>query len=481
MLINEVPNRRYPVFKGTFGKLTAHEFKLPVFYVLLHIPLGLLLYRSSFLALLYPASVFCYGLYCGINKKERLEKVAYVGAYLVGAEVLWRMAESSIFWEFGKYGTAAIMIVALIQRGCWRIPKLPLIYFALLLPSVLLTLMNNSLSEARGKISFNLSGPFSLFVSCWFFSHVIVGRQQIKKILVTLTIPIVSVAVTTLFYTVTTPVINFTTESNHALSGGFGPNQVSSALGLGAFACMACFIVFRNEFRYSVYFGLFAVFFATQSVMTFSRGGIYTAIGGIIFVAIFQMRKLTVTVKRLIPILGLGLIFLAFIFPFMDNFTGGKLKSRFEDSGTTNRTAIMATDLAMFLQSPILGNGVGEAKDIRHQATGFESASHTEFTRIISEHGSFGIIALLALGLATLHNLQRQKMAFAKALFAGAIAFSTLSMLNSGMRLATPAFLWGLSFIVVSMPQRNRRRQRPMPLNRKRREFRREDLNGPRD
>jgi O-Antigen ligase len=440
-----------------FKKISANKklqgFKLPIGMILLHIPLGLLLYRSSALALIYPTIVFFIGVYWASNKREKIEKVAYVAAYLVGAEVMWRMASSSIFWEFGKYGTAIVMIVSLVQRCYTKIPTLPLLYIAFLLPSCLLTLGNNDLTEARGKISFNLSGPFALFVCCWFFSYVRVNWLELKNILVVLTIPIISIAVTTLFYTVTTPDIQFTNESNHALSGGFGPNQVSSMLGLGSFACIACFLSFKNDFRYLVYFGIFAVFFAAQSVMTFSRGGMYTAMGAALIVAIFQMQNLGKTIKRLIPIIGLGFLFLVFIFPFMNAFTGGKLLERFEDKGTTNRTEIIGSDFLMFSQNPIFGTGVGESKDIRQKLLGFESASHTEFSRIISEHGSLGILALIALAGATVYNMKRQKLGFAKALVAGAIAWSGLFMLNAGMRLAAPAFLLGLSFITVSVPR----------------------------
>lgn len=432
------------------------EFELPILFMVAHIPLGLLLYSSSALAFLYPVIAFFTGLYWASQKNERIEKVAYAAAYLVGAEVMWRMAESSIFWEFGKYGTSLIMIVALVQRKYWKIPKLPLFYFIFLLPAGLITILGSSLSDARGKISFNLSGPFALFICCWFFSHVKVNWLQLRKILLTLTIPIISVGVTTLFYTVTTTNIQFTTESNHALSGGFGPNQVSSALGLGSFMCMTCFLLFKNDFKYLVYFGIFAVFFAAQSIMTFSRGGMYAAVGAALIVAFFQMRHLGKTVKRLIPVIGLGLIFLVFIFPYMNDFTGGKLQERFEDKGTTNRAEIVNSDLILFLENPIFGTGIGESKDIRQKILGFESASHTEFSRIVSEHGSFGLLSLLALTIVTVYNLKRQKISFGKALVGGVVAWSGLFMLNAGMRLAAPSFLWGLSCIIIMSPQLKR-------------------------
>lgn len=470
-----IPQRR-KLFshKEMMAKKLSREFGLPLRLIALHLPLGILLYRSSALALIYPLIVFFLGLYWASRPQEKTIKVAYAAAYLVGAEVLWRMAESSIYWEFGKYGMSLIMIVALVQRGYRKIPKLPLLYFVCLLPSALLTIFNNSLSDARGKISFNLSGPLALFVCCWFFSYVRVNWLRLKKILITLTVPIISVAVVTLFYTITTQNIQFTSESNHALSGGFGPNQVSSILGLGVFACLVCFLLFANDVKYKIYIAALTVFFAAQSVMTFSRGGMYAAAGATLVVVLFHMRNLNKNVKRLLPIAALVLFFLIFIFPYMNAFTGGKLKERFEDSGTTNRTEIVESDVILFLKNPIFGTGVGESKDIRQKIIGFESASHTEFSRIISEHGSFGVLSLLALGLAAFYNLKKQRSSLGKALIAGALAWSGLFMLNAGMRLAAPAFIWGLSFITlidatqISEMRRQRRRRQQFAERRRR-------------
>lgn len=442
----------------------AVEEKLPLLLVLAHIPLGPLLYNASILALAYPVIACAVGLYWASRRTEPLIKVAYACAYLIGAEVLWRMAGSTIFWEFGKYGIVLMMIVALAKRKLWNIPSLPMIYFVLLLPAVHITFLNHYFDHARQTVSFNLSGPFALFVSCWFFSHVTVKMELVKKMLITLTIPIISVAVTTLFYTVTTPDIQFNTESNSSLSGGFGPNQVSSILGLGSFMCMACFLVFRNDFRYSVYLGILAVFFATQSVMTFSRGGMYAAVGAALVVAFFQINQLGKTVRRLLPIVACGLLFVVFLFPYMNDFTGGKLLERFEERGTTNRTEIIESDLMIFFDYPVFGVGVGEAQMVRWRYVGLISSSHTEFSRIISEHGSFGILALLCLVASAAFSLMRQRLSFGRALVAGALAWSGLFMMNAGMRLAAPSFIWGLSYITIAVPARRRplrRRTRP--------------------
>ncbi len=450
-------NKHLDYSKDTFVQ-TTQEYKLPLLLIFLHIPLGVLLYQSSALALLYPIVIFFFGLYYAFRKHEKLEYVAGVVGYFIGVEVLWRMAQSSIFWEFGKYGAATIMIVALIQRGYWKIPTLPLFYLVFLIPACLLTVMSNSLYVARSQLSFNMSGPFLLFISCWFFSYLKVNSVQLKKLLLTLAIPLLSIAVTTLFYTVTTQDIEFTNESNFMTSGGFGPNQVSTMLGLGIFICLVCFLIFRNNLKVAIYLGVLSILFAVQSVMTFSRSGIYIALGASLVVIIFQMRNLSQNAKRVLPILGLSLIFLLWVFPYFNDFTGGKLQERFEDTETTNRAEIIEVDYQVFLENPILGVGVGEANFLRREILGFNAVSHTEFARLISEHGILGVFSMIALAIGVLHNFKRQNLSIGKAFVGGVIVWSTLYMLTSGMRLAIPAFIWGLSYmtIEVSYVRKNR-------------------------
>lgn len=327
---------------------TVRRFKLPLLLSAAHIPLGILLYNFSILNFLHPAFIFLLGIYYAVRKQEKLERVAYVAAYLVGSEVLWRMAKSSIPWEFGKYGLAMIMIIAIIRRGYWKIPLSALLYLILLIPACFITLIINDLGEARDKLSFNFSGPFALFISCWFFSHLKVNIPQLKKILFMIIIPLISVACVTLFYTLTVEDIQFSNNSNFATSGGFGPNQVSSMLGLGFFVCICAYVLFNNNLKDIIYLSILTFLFAAQSLLTFSRGGMYNALGALLFVILFQMTNPLQNLKRLLPILGLVIILIALIFPYLNDFTGGTLQERFENTDPTSRTEIVDEDYKIF-------------------------------------------------------------------------------------------------------------------------------------
>lgn len=445
----------------------AREFRIVLFLTLLHIPLGVLVYRLGPLALLHPIAVFSVGLYWAAQKHIKIERVALVIAYLVGMEVLWRMAQVPTFWEFGKYGSAAIAIVALVRRRHYKIPKLALIYFVVLLPACVLTLIEFDWSRSQATLSTNMSGPGFLLVCSWFFSNIRMTVAQLRQLFCAIAVPLVSVASATLFYTVTIEGIQFGSEGNLITSGGFGPNQVSAALGLGAFTALLCLIVLRNPVRYKVYFVLGAILFSAQSIMTFSRGGMYNALGAILVVSLLEFRDPIAAAKRLAPIAGIVIVFLILVFPVLNDFTDGNLQARFEDTGTTKRADIAESDLEIFWQNPVLGVGVGVAYDYRVKLLEYKAMSHTEFTRLISEHGSFGFAALLALLAMSVINVKRQNSILGRAVVAGTAAWAMLFMLNAGMRLAAPSFMLGLTFITLVARGRNEKMRHLAALDQK--------------
>jgi O-antigen ligase len=179
-------------------------------------------------------------------------------------------------------------------------------------------------------------------------------------------------------------------------------------------------------------------------------------VGALIVLAVFQARDFGQFVKRIFPVIFIGAIFLMFVFPYLNNFTGGKLEERFDSTDTTNRSSIMEMELQIFAANPVFGVGVGEAVGQRVQMSQQLAASHTEFTRLISEHGGLGVLAILSLVAASVYNLRKQTTRTGKALVAGSLVWAGLFMGNAGMRLAAPAFMWGLSFVLIVDSNRSR-------------------------
>lgn len=425
------------------------DLRLTLLVTAIHLPLGLVLYNAGSLSIIHPLLVVSFGLYLAFNRRSKYSDIALLLAYIVGVEVLWRMAKIPVFWELGKYGSVAIILVALIRRGRWEIPKVPLVYFLLLIPACILTLLNFDRYSVQGVLSFNMSGPLLLFFCSWFFYKARLGPIEFRRLLLSLIVPLLCVAFTSLFYTVSAENITFTGESNFETSGGFGPNQVSALLGLGVFAAFAGTILIKNGFGFTIFFSTSALFLAAICMLTFSRGGIYNAAAGIAVLLIFGVNDLRAAVRRIALTSAVVAVFLLLIFPAVNDYTGGALQSRFEDTGTTNRSDIALSDVLIFAENPLFGVGVGASRAYREKFIEFSAASHTELSRLIAEHGLFGIGALFALAAAVVINLRRPNSRHGKAFIAGAFAWSFFFMLNSGMRLAAPSFMWGFGFLSI--------------------------------
>jgi O-antigen ligase len=132
--------------------------------------------------------------------------------------------------------------------------------------------------------------------------------------------------------------------------------------------------------------------------------------------------------------------------------TGGTLVTRFRDLDDTHRSEIMRDDLRIFLAHPLTGVGPGEA---RHNRTGRPRMAHTEFTRLLAEHGALGLISALCLLLLGIGAVVRARGSADRALAVALVSWSCLTMLHAAMRIAAPAFAFGLAF--AFRPARPRR------------------------
>jgi O-antigen ligase len=432
--------------------------KVTLLFLAAHIPFALLIARSSVVATVHALVTLAVGLWWA-KSGRRIERVAAVGAYITGAEVLWRMNSALIFWEFGKYAVAAIFLVALVRRGRCKFPGLVLLYFLLLLPSSLIVLANREWAEARQQVSFYLSGPFALTVCACFFLQTKLSAELLQRVLVALIAPVICIATVTLFGMVTATALNFGSTSNFATSGGYGPNQVSAILGLGALVSLLLTIDDKINVYLKVIFLLGTLFLAVQSAITFSRGGIYTALFGAALAFAFLIRDSRTRLKFMTVAAVLFLVANFIVLPRLDMFTGGALSARFRNLETTGRDTLFWADLQVWREHPVLGVGPGEADGYRKAIYGdlfkYGVAAHTEFSRLLSEHGIFGLAALMAVLLASVRRLRRHRSHKAKAVAAAMIGWALVFWLHMAMRLVAPCFTFGLAFAVLLLDERD--------------------------
>lgn len=376
------------------------------------------------------------------------ERVAYIVAYITGAEVLWRMTQAQIFWEFGKYSVVIILLVSVLRQGQFRGSMLPLLYFTLLLPSTVMPMANTSAEDLRAHLSFNLSGPLALMICVWYFSQTRLSAMSIKNILLILIAPIIGVGTVALLSITSSSAIRFNSESNYLTSGGFGPNQVSAILGLGALTIFIYLLIEKRGWWLKALLFAAMAAMAAQSALTFSRTGLYNA-GISAVAATFYLARDGRTRLKILGVIVIGFLVANYLLlPKLDEFTSGALLTRFRNTSLTGRDTIIRADLQIWSDNPVFGVGPGQATTLRAESYR-ESSAHTEFSRLVAEHGIFGFLAFLLLIFIGFQNLRRESALHTKAAIVALTCWSFGFMMVTAMRLVAPAALLGLGAITL--------------------------------
>ena len=373
------------------------------------------------------------------------KKIIWVAAYIIGAELFWRMTGANVFWEFGKYASLVVIVIGLLRFKKWKNALLPLLYLALLLVSIPATITWFGWgTQAREAISFNFSGPLLLAFSLIFFSQVKIDLIQLKQIAWVVTIPIISVFTLAFYNTITAQGIVFTTESNFTTSGGFGPNQVSAILSLGVVMMFLIFLFEKNLQIRLIAFVIFSLLLV-QSVLTFSRGGLYNAIICIFFAMLHIIRNKRSRSRFLFLFAVLLLVSVFILYPRLDSFTNGFLTQRFTDTDLTNRGDIALGELLVWMDYPLFGTGPGVSKYMTLRYTGIYAAAHTEYTRMLSEHGVFGLLALIIMGIIIIKSYIKTPNGLFKSWVVIFLLWPLAEMTHAAMRVAAISVMLGMA------------------------------------
>lgn len=427
--------------------LTRGQLALALGLAVGHVVLAVLMRAAPQLATAHAVACLLIGLVVA-GTTRRMGNVAAVAGYIVGCEVLWRMSKATVFWEFGKYALASVMLVALVRIGARRNRVLAIACFALLIPSVALTFVTLDLDAARQEVSFNLAGPFALTISVLFFSNIRLTASQLLTTFLALVAPVIGIGALTFLSTAAQDQIEFVNAANNVTSGGYGPNQVSAMLGLAMMFLFLLLLVERKlPWSQRVPLFVLAAALATQAALTFARGGIVLAFAGTAAAMFVLLRgnrrgRATVVVVAIISIL-LGKYVIE---PRLDELTGGELSQRYSNTKSSGRDLFIISELALFEEHPILGVGPGIGMRERQDRGLFYGASHTEYTRVLAEHGIFGVGSLVCFFALCARAVRKARDTRAKALAAAMVIWVVLFLLVYGTRLAAPAFVFGLAF-----------------------------------
>jgi hypothetical protein len=417
--------------------------------IVAHGALGAAAWTSAWASTLY-AVVTLLAAVVVVLRADGPDVVIGAVGYVAGAEALWRMTDAHVFWETGKYAVAALLVLALVRfRPGWRALMLPGLFVVLLVPGALVAIDHFGLSGAREPVSFNLAGPLAIALSLAFFGQVRVGWARFRRQLWPVVLPIVATATAVLIGTVEAGSIRFDGESNFATSGGFSPNQVAAVLGFGVLVCAVLAATEPVRPLRWLECALGGMFFA-QGLMTLSRGGIANVLVAGALALLVAVVGRSRDRGRTLLVVTVGLAAVVVIALLVDVVSGGGLRNRYENAGLTNRDSIVRHDVELFSDEPVLGVGAGVARTMRPVGIRGEAA-HTEFTRLLAEHGVFGLAALAILVVIVTSAFLRARPGKPRVLAAAFFGWATIQMGHSATRLALGAFAVGLAVAAAGL------------------------------
>lgn len=427
--------------------------------VLIHIGIALLLFYIPFLSKIYAILIAVFGTYYIIKNNNRNNEVLYVSAYLVGAEVFLRMTGGNLNNEYVKVVVSILMLIGFVLSGFSKSSIVYWFYFLLLLPAVLVTMSNQNIDlEIRKAITFNISGPVCLGLSALYCYQRQLTFSQLQNIVILFGLPIIATLVYLLLYNPSVRDVVTGTQSNFATSGGFGPNQVSTILGLGMFVFFCQFVFMsKSKIIMALNGGLFVVT-SYRAIVTFSRGGVITGLMMVVFVLIAAYLFSNSSGKRKLRwVVILSGVLALTIWSYSVIQTRGLITKRYANEDARGRVKgdrlggreqIIGTELELFKENPVVGVGIGMGKSYREEMLGQEVASHNEITRLLAEHGMFGILILLILFITPivlfLNNSQN-------IYFFSFYVFWLLTINHAAMRIAAPAFVYALALLKVQL------------------------------
>ena len=424
-----------------------------------HVIIGILIFMMPFLSKIYGYGIYIFWLWYIIKSQNKNDEVLIAAAYIVGSEVFLRMTGGNPLYEITKYGVILFLFVGMYFSGFSKGALPYWIFLILLVPGVIIsTFVLDFDTNIRKAIAFNISGPVCLAIASLYTFRKKIALAQMNTILLSLGLPIIACMVYLTLFTPNVREVITGTDSNFTTSGGYGPNQVATILGLGMFIFFSR-IILESKSTFQVILNLFiAVNITYRGMLTFSRGGMITGFLMILLLLLFLYIKSNgngkVKLNYIFAMIGLAMLC---IWGYTSFQTSGLINKRYanqdaagrvKESRFTGREEVAASEIDMFLKNPIFGVGVGKGAEVRKEETGIEVLSHDEITRMLAEHGSLGILGLMILFFTPLFLYFENKFNMFLLCF---VCFWFLTINHAAMRTAAPAFVYSLSLLNVQL------------------------------
>ncbi|ELY2018679.1 O-antigen ligase family protein, partial [Flavobacterium psychrophilum] len=307
--------------------------------ILLHIGLGILIYMASKLSIPYGLAILSVGLLTILKTQNTKNQVLYFCAYIVGSEVILRMTGGSLSYEIGKYSVILFMLMGIYFSGFSRNSFLYWIFLILLLPGVLLATVTLKLdTDIQKSIAFNISGPVCLGISALYCYQRKITLKELDNILFCMLCPIITTVTYMFLYTPSVKKIITSTQSNFETSGGFGPNQVSTIVGLGVFIMFSRLVFHSKKKQIIVLNTTLLLIMAFRGIITFSRGGMLSSA---VMIALLLLILFFVTQRaakiRLLWMVVFSFVAFLIIWSYSSSQTNGLIAKRYANEDASGR------------------------------------------------------------------------------------------------------------------------------------------------
>ena len=391
-----------------------------------------------------------------LQNKNKNNEALMAAAYVAGSEVYFRMTDGMIFYETGKYMIIIFLLVGMFFKGTSSKTVPYWLFILMMVPGILVSAINISYgAEFRKLVAFNLSGPVCLGIVAVYCYYKKIKKSDFEKVILMLLLPLISNMFYLYLYTPSLKESLINVSANYSATGGYGPNQISTIFGMGFFLISTRLFLVKDKLVNLIDFILLGLM-GYRAVVTFSRGGVFTGIICISTFLIFYYYKMdrrsrSAVFRKILFIgaVGLGVWTYSLVKTYGligNRYTNKDASGRLKDDITTGRSELIETELHAFMNHPLLGIGVGKGKEYREEQLGIEIATHNEISRMLSEQGLLGLISLLILIFVPVVFWFKFENNY---YFLAFLAFWFLTINHSAMRIALPAFVYGLALLYI--------------------------------
>lgn len=443
---------------------------LRVFWLFFHVALGFVSVSTIWPAIIWYYLVF-FSTFLSFfyTRKESSLRLIYLLAYSLGIEVFGRALKAYPYIpdQIGKYLGVILFLVGLALGG--PIKRVSVYGAGMLLLSIPALIVTPY--DSFKPIILNYFGPLALFLGVIFCSRQIMTFKAFNDMSVLMLYPIISLACFAYFNAAQIEKIEYGLTANNAAAGGGFTNQVATLFGLGVALIVLMYITRQTLFKYKVLDIAVLLLLLIRGLLTFSRGGMVTAIIAILIVMIFpkakaawqdseiKLRNFSVS-SILITFSIVFVVFLA-----INAYTGNYLLYRYQgktersiqsgfdkktdlDQISSGRYKIMISDFEMFIDYPALGVGVGHSVKVREQygaGSGFHP--HLEFSRLLAEHGMPGLVLIVMIFIYPFYKIWHEPNNYRRSIMLLFMIVALASTFHSAMRTMVTPLLFAFAFI----------------------------------